>query len=106
LNLSTDYKRFKYKLMKTSLIQKLCCPIDKHDLTIDIFTETDEGEILEALMNCPHCHRHFPVIYGIPILIPDAYRDRSMEGKVLKKWGLNLQGTDDRIQQLESEVGD
>lgn len=78
--------------MKASLTKKLCCPLDKHDLDINIFTETENGDILEALMTCSHCNRYFPVIYGIPILIPDEYRDKALEGPLLKKWGYSLKG--------------
>lgn len=85
--------------MTQELYDKLCCPIDKHNLEINIFTETEEGEIIEALMTCPQCHRYFPVIYGIPILIPDEYRDEDLEKPMLKKWGFELQegdGTSER----------
>lgn len=73
--------------MTSSLLQKLCCPVDKHDLDHQVITETEEGEILEALLSCPECGRYFPVIYGIPILIPDEYRDKSMERPLLQEWG-------------------
>lgn len=77
--------------MKESLARKLCCPMDKHDLGIEVFAQDEAtGEILEALMTCPRCSRYFPVIYGIPVLIPDEYRDRSLEGRLLKKWGYRL----------------
>lgn len=76
--------------MTKELLEKLCCPIDKHDLEINIFTEDEDGEILEALMTCAECNRYFPVIYGIPILIPDEYRDESLEKPLLKKWGFEL----------------
>ena len=90
--------------MTKQLFKKLCCPIDKHDLEINIFTETEEGEIIEALMSCPECHRYFPVIYGIPILIPDEYRDESLEKPMLKKWGFELkEGDDDGEQPLLKE---
>jgi len=77
--------------MTEQLLEKLCCPIDKHDLEVNIFTEDDEGEIIEALLSCPECQRYFPVIYGIPILIPDEYRDESMEVPMLKKWGFEIE---------------
>jgi uncharacterized protein YbaR (Trm112 family) len=82
--------------MTEQLLEKLCCPIDKHDLEITIITEGEEGEILEALMSCPECNRYFPVIYGIPILIPDKYRDDSLEQPLLKKWGFELEEGDER----------
>lgn len=76
--------------MTHSLLDKLCCPIDKHDLEVNIFTENEEGEVLEALLSCPQCSRYFPVVYGIPILIPDEYRDEGLEKPMLRKWGFTL----------------
>jgi uncharacterized protein YbaR (Trm112 family) len=81
--------------MRKELFEKLCCPMDKHDLEMNIFNEAEDGEILEALLSCPNCQRYFPVIYGIPILIPDEYRDESMEKPLLKKWGFELTESDD-----------
>lgn len=82
--------------MTKELLEKLCCPIDKHDLDIDILNESKDGEILEALMSCSECDRYFPIIYGIPILIPDEYRDESMEKPLLQKWGYELKESEDR----------
>ena len=81
--------------MTKELLEKLCCPIDKHDLEMNIINETEDGEILEGLLTCPECNRYFPVIYGIPILIPDEYREESMEKPLLKKWGFQLTESDD-----------
>lgn len=89
--------------MTKSLYKKLCCPVDKHNLEITIFTETEEGEIIEALMACPKCQRYFPVVYGIPILIPDEYRDESLEEPMLKKWGFELKEGDGGQPLLKSD---
>jgi len=84
--------------MTKFLLEKLCCPIDKHELEVNIFTENEDSEILEALMSCPDCKRYYPVIYGIPILIPDEYRDDGLEKPLLKKWGFELQeGEESRL---------
>lgn len=72
--------------MKPILAEKLCCPIDKHDLEMKIITQNDEGEIIEALLNCPECRRYYPVIYGVPIMTPDEYRDKTIEAPTLKRW--------------------
>lgn len=77
--------------MKASLLNKLCCPVDKHDLDIKIFSQHEEGEIIEAIMTCPECKRYFPVIYGIPIMTPDEFREKALEEPLLKKWGLSLE---------------
>lgn len=92
--------------MTEQLLEKLCCPIDKHDLDTNIFNETEEGEILEGLLTCPQCNRYFPVIYGIPILIPDEYRDESLEKPLLKKWGFELTKAEDSELPLLKESSD
>jgi len=76
--------------MKTSLVSKLCCPMDKNDLTIKIFKQEND-DIIEALMTCPECGRYYPVIYGIPIMTPDEYREKALEEPILKRWGFQLE---------------
>ncbi|MFO7845991.1 MAG: hypothetical protein R6V27_05455 [Balneolaceae bacterium] len=76
--------------MTEEFAKKLCCPIDNHDLDIKIFMKHDDGEIIEALLTCSECSRYFPVIYGVPIMTPDEYRDTSLEAPLLKKWNLSL----------------
>lgn len=76
--------------MTKNFAKKLCCPIDKHDLDMKVFVKHEEGEIIEALLTCNECGRYFPVIYGVPIMTPDEYRDKSLEAPVLKKWNLSL----------------
>ncbi|OKL39822.1 Trm112 family protein [Pontibacter flavimaris] len=76
--------------MNASLLNKLCCPIDKHDLNIRIFAQHEDGEIKEALLTCPACSRYYPVVYGIPIMTPDAYREKALEEPILQKWGLEI----------------
>lgn len=77
--------------MTPSFAKKLCCPIDKNDLDMKIFVQHEDGEIIEALLTCPKCSRYYPVIYGIPIMTPDEYRDKAIESSTLKKWGLHLE---------------
>ena len=75
--------------MKRSLIDKLCCPIDKQLLHLQVFREDDEKNIFEGVLTCQTCERYYPVIHGIPILAPDEYREKSLEIPLLRKWGLN-----------------
>lgn len=89
--------------MTRTLFNKLCCPADRNDLEIQVVTEDDEGEILEALMSCPECGRYFPVIYGIPILIPDEYRDEEMEQPLLERWSHQLEESPRRDELPEGE---
>ena len=74
--------------MKSSFLNKLCCPIDKHDLDVLIFMQDESQDIREGLLTCPQCKRYYPIIYGIPIMTPDEFREKSLEEPLLKKWGV------------------
>lgn len=95
--------------MTESFAKKLCCPIDKSDLDMKIFAKQEDGEIIEALLTCTTCRRYYPVIYGIPIMTPDEYRDKAIEGATLKKWGLHLDGSKEGtflLGELQEEGGE
>lgn len=72
--------------MKASLIDKLCCPFDRQDLNLKVFVRNEAGDILEGLLTCPHCKRYFPVIYGIPVMTPDEYREKALEQPIVQRW--------------------
>ncbi|MBN3583410.1 hypothetical protein JYB64_13510 [Algoriphagus aestuarii] len=76
--------------MKRNLLEKLCCPFDKSNLKIQVIQETDSEEIIEGLLTCDSCERYFPIIYGIPIMTPDEYREKSLELPNLERWGLEM----------------
>jgi len=80
--------------MRKTLLDKLCCPFDKNDLEINIFNEDDQGEVQEGLMFCPECSRYYPVIFGIPIMTPDEYRQKSLEAPIMERWGLEIDAND------------
>lgn len=80
--------------MNTSLLKKLCCPIDKHDLISKVFVKDENEEIIEGLLTCPECKRYYPIVYGIPIMTPDEYREKTLEEPILKKWGISIEKTD------------
>ena len=82
--------------MKASLTEKLCCPFDKHDLSLTIYAQNDEGDIREGILTCAHCQRYYPVIFGVPIMSPDEYREIQLEKPVIEKWGLQLAETKEK----------
>lgn len=86
--------------MKTSLLKKLCCPQDKSDLELKIFKQ-NEDEIIEGLFTCHECNRYYPIIYGIPIMTPDEYRQKELEQPLLNKWGLQLNEAEKRFMLIE-----
>ncbi|WP_017732603.1 Trm112 family protein [Nafulsella turpanensis] len=77
--------------MKVSLLDNLCCPVDKHELAFRPFVKDENGDIVEGLLSCAECRRYYPIVYGIPIMTPDEYREKSLEEPILAKWGLSLQ---------------
>lgn len=76
--------------MNRKLLDKLCCPFDKNDLNLEVFQETEDQQIIEGILTCTSCNRYFPIIYGIPIMTPDEYREKSLELPSLKRWGLEM----------------
>lgn len=72
--------------MTPELIAKLCCPFDKHDLDLNIFTRDTDNKIIEGMLVCKHCRRYYPIVYGVPIMSPDEYREQELELPMLKRW--------------------
>ena len=62
--------------MKESLMEIICCPIDKHDLELDVDTR-DDAEILTGTLRCPECDEQYPIEDGIPNLLPPDMRDEA-----------------------------
>lgn len=88
--------------MQRKLLKKLCCPFDKHDLEISVFKEDNNQEIYEGLLTCSKCQRYYPIIYSIPIMSPDEYRERQLELPTLKRWGLTIDQQSDSFVLEES----
>lgn len=55
--------------MRRSLMDILCCPVCKGELTLTIENE-DEKEILEGGLLCPACSVTYTIHEGIPNLLP------------------------------------
>lgn len=60
--------------MKESLMDIICCPLDKHDLELTV-DERDDEEILEGTLVCSECGEEYPIEDGIPNLLPPDMRD-------------------------------
>lgn len=74
--------------MSPSTIAKLCCPMDKSDLELKIMSRDTNGDIVEGLLTCPSCQRYYPIVYGVPIMQPDEYREQHLEKPILDRWGV------------------
>lgn len=55
--------------MKRDLMDILCCPVHKTDLTLTV-TEEDGDDVLEGTLHCAECHVDYPIHGGIPNLLP------------------------------------
>ena len=60
--------------MKADLLEILCCPLDKADLTLST-TKQEGAEILEGVLTCVKCGTTYPIDDGIPNLLPPDERD-------------------------------
>ena len=55
--------------MRRSLMDILCCPVCKGDLTLTVACE-DEKEVIEGKLHCAVCCVEYPIHEGIPNLLP------------------------------------
>ncbi|HKC66119.1 MAG TPA: methyltransferase domain-containing protein, partial [Pyrinomonadaceae bacterium] len=64
--------------MKKSLLQLVVCPICQGTLACESFSETESHEIESGLISCS-CGASYPVILGIPRLLPPALQNMLWE---------------------------
>ncbi|WP_226040971.1 methytransferase partner Trm112 [Natrinema sp. DC36] len=60
--------------MKESLLDILCCPLDKHDLELED-AEHDDEEVIAGTLVCSECGEEYPIEDGIPNLLPPDMRE-------------------------------
>ncbi|OOQ60375.1 Trm112 family protein [Mucilaginibacter pedocola] len=77
--------------MKLKTIEKLCCPFDKQELQLQILAQDLEQNVMEGILSCVTCQRKYPIVYGVPIMAPDEYRQLSLEQPVIERWQLEYQ---------------
>lgn len=69
--------------MKLNTIAKLCCPFDKQDLQLKTLAQDLDQNVIEGILSCKTCLRNYPIIYGVPIMAPDEYRQIALEQPVI-----------------------
>ena len=62
--------------MKESLLDILCCPLDKHDLELED-AERDGDEVVGGDLVCTECGERYPIEDGIPNLLPPDMREET-----------------------------
>lgn len=88
--------------MKLTTIDKLCCPFDKADLSLQIIAQDLQENVHEGLLICKKCNRYFPIIKGIPIMSPDEYREFKLEQPLIESWQSHLPEMEFENYRLES----
>lgn len=59
--------------MKTDLLQWICCPACKRDLTLEV-ADGDATTVREGTLRCAPCARSYPVVRGVPRFVAhDGY---------------------------------
>jgi uncharacterized protein len=60
--------------MRPDLMEILCCPVCKGDLSLEV-TRKEGTEIVEGTLTCQKCKNTYPIQDGIPDLLPPDERD-------------------------------
>lgn len=55
----------------------ICCPVDKHDLDLEVDERDDDDEILQGTLTCTECGETYPIEDGIPNLLPPDMREEA-----------------------------
>lgn len=80
--------------MHLKTINKLCCPFDKQDLSLQVLTRDTGSNILEGILTCTECKRKYPIVYGVPVMAPDDYRQLELEQPIMEQWRIEHGLTD------------
>ncbi|MEO3402614.1 Trm112 family protein [Mucilaginibacter sp. CAU 1740] len=83
--------------MQLKTINKLCCPFDKSDLDLQVLAKDTEQNIIEGILTCTSCQRKYPIVYGVPIMAPDEYRQMQLEQPIVEKWKLEYDLVDVKL---------
>ncbi|WP_255169720.1 methytransferase partner Trm112 [Natrononativus amylolyticus] len=63
--------------MKESLLEILCCPLDKHDLELEGAEYDETDEVVSGTLVCSECGERYPIEDGIPNLLPPDMREET-----------------------------
>ncbi len=70
--------------MNKTMMDILACPMDKNH-PLELFEIAEKDNIIsKGALFCSKCSRFYPIIEGIPIMLPDELRDKGLEMEFLK----------------------
>lgn len=65
--------------MRKRLFELIVCPLCKGELTIESFDEIDTDEFVSGVLVCTLCDEYYPLIDGIPRLLPPSLQSMLWE---------------------------
>lgn len=71
--------------MRPDLLNIIACPVCKGRLALQAHTTataeaSEPGEVREGRLTCAPCNEGYPIVEGIPNLLPPALRDAAGAG--------------------------
>lgn len=71
--------------MRRQMLDMLACPEDRHaPLELHVCSES-KGEVDEGALYCERCSRFYPIVEGIPVMLPDGLRDARLDSDFLAR---------------------
>lgn len=70
----------KFILMKKSILERVICPVcKKKKLALDKIFSTEFDEVIDGTILCKSCHTWYPIIKGIPRLLPEELKYHTLQ---------------------------
>lgn len=88
--------------MKLKLLEYLVCSVCQSELDLETQESRDDGEIVNGKLTCKGCQRTYPVLRGIPRMIPGQVE--SEQQKTAEAFGWEWQHFDDFYADYEEDL--
>ena len=82
------------------MMDMLACPMDGH-YPLELHECKSNGDtVLVGAIFCTKCERFYPIIDGIPVMLPDELRDKKLDADFIKE---NADNIPEKIKMPQSE---